>query len=76
MKMGHNELPHSVKTLCICSEERKTKFPFDIQHRSIITYKTESTRDFEELKKKITERILALLKKDAEITKTKMGVFT
>jgi len=55
----------------VCANERKSKFPFDIQHRSIITYKTESTRDFEELKKKISERILALLKKDSEIAKTK-----
>ena len=55
----------------VCSDERKAKFPFDIQHRSIITYKTESTRDFEELKAKITERILAYLKKEVELSKTK-----
>lgn len=55
----------------VCSDERKAKFPFDIQHRSIITYKTESTRDFEELKEKITERILAYLKKEVELSKTK-----
>jgi predicted transcriptional regulator len=55
----------------VCSDERKSKFPFDIQHRSIITYKTESTSDFDELKSKIKERILALLKKDEEIIKTK-----
>jgi len=55
----------------VCSDERKAKFPFDIQHRSIITYKTESTRYFEELKEKITERILAYLKKEVELSKTK-----
>lgn len=55
----------------VCSDERKNRFPFDIQHRSIITYKTESIRDFEKLKEKISERILALLKKDEEIEKTK-----
>ncbi len=55
----------------VCSDERGSKFPFDIQHRSIITYKTESTRDFDDLKNRIKERILALLKKDAEIIKTK-----
>lgn len=55
----------------VCSDERNSKFPFDIQHRSIITYKTESTSDFEELKSKISERLIALMKKDAEIEKTK-----
>lgn len=62
-------VPKSV--VMVCSDERISKFPFDIQHRSIITYKTESVRDFEELKIKIKERIQALLKKEAEITKVK-----
>lgn len=51
----------------VCSEERKTKFPFDIQHRSIIIYKTDSISDFDDLKNKIKIRIQALLKKEAEI---------
>ena len=32
----------------VCSEERE-KFPFDVQHRTIITYATDSPRDFERL---------------------------
>lgn len=51
----------------ICSEERQ-KFPFDIQHRNIITYKTESVSDFQELGARITEAIRARLSK-AEILK-------
>jgi hypothetical protein len=49
----------------ICAEDRQgRKFPFDIQHRSIIIYKAESTSDFEKLKATITERITAYVKKD------------
>jgi hypothetical protein len=51
----------------ICSEERQ-KFPFDIQHRNVITYKSESVSDFQELGIRITEAIRARLSK-AEILK-------
>lgn len=48
----------------VCSNERETKFPFDVQHRSIITYKTEAPSDFEDLRKKITGKLKALITKD------------
>ncbi|MCH9661758.1 MAG: nucleoside 2-deoxyribosyltransferase [Bacteroidetes bacterium] len=51
------------EVVLVCSEERKTHYPFDIQHRSIIKYKTDAPQDFDELKPKITERIQAVLKK-------------
>lgn len=44
------------------SLERKGKFPFDIQHRQIINYTSESTSDFNDLKNEITNRIKALNK--------------
>lgn len=48
----------------VCSDERKeSRYPFDIQHRTVVGYKTESSRDFAQLKEKITERIRALMKK-------------
>jgi len=47
----------------ICSALRQTKFPFDVQHRTIITYSVESPGDFETLRKKVTERIKAVLDK-------------
>jgi hypothetical protein len=50
-----------------CSDERTTKYPFDVQHRNIIQYKTGAPQDFEELKGKISERIQAVLKKNEEI---------
>src|SRR5258708_32917293 len=51
----------------VCSSERKSRFPFDIQHRSIIRYDTESSSDFESLKDRITERLRAILSKEERI---------
>lgn len=51
------------EVVLVCSDERQSKFPFDIQHRNIIKYKTESSQDFEKLRKDIKERIQATLKK-------------
>lgn len=42
-----------------CSEERQ-KFPFDIQHKFIITYKTASLSDFKDLSRRITTKIKAI----------------
>jgi hypothetical protein len=48
----------------VCSDERDDKkYPFDIQHRTIISYKTQSPSDFETLKSSISNRIKALLTK-------------
>lgn len=44
----------------VCDENRKD-FPFDVRHKNIIRYKTESSSDFEELKNSITEKIKAYL---------------
>lgn len=44
----------------ICSDERVGKFPFDIQHRHIINYKTGSKSDFETLEDLIARKIKAL----------------
>jgi hypothetical protein len=52
------------KEMClVCSEERKGKYPFDVQHRAIIHYKVESKADFEFLQQKITERLNAIVEK-------------
>jgi hypothetical protein len=48
----------------VCSYERESKkYPFDIQHRTILPYKVESTQDFENLKAEVTRRIRALMQK-------------
>jgi len=51
----------------VCSDARTTKFPFDVQHRTIIKYTTGSVRDFDILKEKITKRVIALLEKEQTI---------
>lgn len=53
----------------ICSKDRKTKFPFDVQHRTIIEYSTESPQDFDKLKLNIEKRINALLQKREALSK-------
>jgi hypothetical protein len=48
----------------ICSDERQPKkYPFDIQHRTVIPYKVESPQDFDTLREAITVRVKAQLKK-------------
>jgi len=47
----------------VCSDERQGKFPFDIQHRHVITYKTSSTSDFTKLEDTITRKINAFQQK-------------
>lgn len=51
-------------TIMVCSAERKGKLPFDIHHRTVIRYSSESKRDFENLGKQITERAKKLLDKN------------
>lgn len=52
-----------------CTDEREGKYPFDIQHRTIIPYTTRSSSDFTELGEKITAKLQAILKLQ-ETTKT------
>src|SRR3954462_6741990 len=47
----------------VCSDERTGKFPFDVQHRQIITYNTNSISDFHDLRSKITIRLFAVSNK-------------
>ena len=63
------------EVVLVCSDERQAKFPFDVQHRSIIRYSAKSPSDFEKLQSQITERLKAYLSKSetlgqaAEISK-------
>ena len=45
--------------IMICSDKRIDEFPFDIRHRQIIKYKTNTPSDFETLKKSIITKINA-----------------
>lgn len=53
----------------VCHERPDRRFPFDVQHRAIISYKTESSRDFEKLKNEITTRLNAALTKEERLGK-------
>ncbi len=44
----------------ICDDNRK-EFPFDIRHKNIIKYKSDSPSDFESLKEQITRRLKSYL---------------
>lgn len=46
----------------VCSNERTGHFPFDIQHKQIVTYSTNGKGDYEALEATITNKIKALLK--------------
>lgn len=52
--------------ILVCSHER-VKFPFDVQHRTIIRYKTESRRDFENLAGQITKKLKVAIDTKNEI---------
>lgn len=55
------------EVVLVCSEERTSHFPFDVQHRSVIKYSTESPQDFEQLQMQITTRLKALLQRKAQL---------
>lgn len=51
------------EVVLICSDARTTKFPFDVQHRTIIKYSTGSPSDFTALKSSITAKLKAYIEK-------------
>ena len=51
--------------IMVCSDERPDgRFPFDIQHRTVIKYSSDSSSDFEKLRNDITARAKALVWKE------------
>ena len=63
------------KVIMLCSDERTTPFPFDVRHRSILTYKTKSLNDFRSLGVNLENRIRGLLGKfpaDNNLTEAEM----
>jgi len=52
----------------VCSEERTgKKYPFDIQHRTIIPYLADAPSDFDRLREKLTASLKALIEKGAAL---------
>ena len=56
------------KEVVIVCDETRTRFPFDIQHRAIIHYKSESPRDFADLASGVTAKLKAGLDRQRELT--------
>lgn len=60
----------SKPVVMVCSEERTgKKYPFDIQHRSIIPYLADAPSDFDKLRASLTAKIAAIVKQDAVLEK-------
>ena len=55
------------EVVMVSSDERKSKYPFDVQHRNIIQYRTAAPQDFDELRTKLTDRLVAVMRKNEEI---------
>jgi hypothetical protein len=53
-------IAYKKEIIFVCSKERQGKYPFDIQHRTIISYENESASDFDKLKDKLESKINAL----------------
>lgn len=52
------------QVILVCSHEPNRRFPFDVQHRTVITYRTDSARDFADLQAQITARLSAAMNKE------------
>jgi len=55
------------KPLCLVCSNDRYHFPFDVQHRKIIRYKTTSPSDFLDLRNSITNRLKAIQEQDLNI---------
>jgi hypothetical protein len=51
----------------ICLEPRPEPYPFDVRHRHVIPYSTQSPSDFDKLKREVTTRLKAQAKKAEEL---------
>lgn len=49
----------------ICSVQQSEKFPFNIQHRGVIQYASDSASDFRRLQEDVTNRLQILMEKQA-----------
>jgi hypothetical protein len=47
----------------ICADPRPEPYPFDVRHRHVISYKTDSAGDFTKLRQEVTARLAAQVKK-------------
>lgn len=58
----------SNKLCClVCSDERTTKYPFDIHHRNVIRYGIGAPSAFDTLRREITARLTSMLSRHAQV---------
>lgn len=68
-ELGYAFASDTPVVLVCCNERAGARYPFDIQHRSVINYSSESSSDFESLKSRIKDRLQALLQKRESLQK-------
>jgi hypothetical protein len=56
------------EVVLVCSAARATPFPFDVRHRQIIEYTSDSPGDFQLLEKTIVKHLRAALEKEHQVT--------
>lgn len=59
--------------LLIALDEPNKRYPFDIQHRHVTRYKTDSARDFQALGSELTARLKAVLEKEEKLERVVMA---
>lgn len=64
----------SGKDVALVAAVSRQRFPFDIQHRQVIRYETDSSSDFDDLRERVTKRLKAILSKEAKIDTLAAGV--
>jgi hypothetical protein len=68
-ELGYAFASNTPVVMVCCDERTGMHYPFDIQHRTIIKYSSESSSDFDSLKEKIRDRLKALLRKIENLQK-------
>ncbi|MBA4707288.1 hypothetical protein [Aquitalea aquatica] len=60
----------NIPVVLLCANDsQRIKYPFDIQHRTIISYNTDSLSDFNTLSESITEKLISILDKSEFLQK-------
>jgi hypothetical protein len=62
------------KEICFVCSKQRSKFPFDVQHRHIITYTSDVPSDFESLTNSITSRLYAIKDKLERISEIPQSI--
>lgn len=56
-------------TVILCDKSRRARLPFDVQHRPVIFYRTDSRSGFDELESKLIKNVQAEIDKASRISR-------